>query len=75
MLQVEVHRLVWFVGILAFSMGILLFVVGVARKIKTLDGAGAGGIVRPWSLQSIGVGDWMYVGHQHAAPPGGNPSA
>jgi hypothetical protein len=37
--KVEVHRLVWFVGILAFSMGILLFVIGVARKMNPLGGA------------------------------------
>lgn len=37
--QVEVHRLVVFVGALAFSLGIILFVVGVIRRIKTLDGA------------------------------------
>ncbi|KAI8473316.1 MAG: hypothetical protein J3K34DRAFT_518987 [Monoraphidium minutum] len=35
-LQIEVHRLVVFVGILAFTMGILLFVVGVARKMDPL---------------------------------------
>jgi hypothetical protein len=29
---------VWFVGILAFSMGILLFVIGVARKMNPLNG-------------------------------------
>jgi hypothetical protein len=35
-LQVEVHRLVWFVGILALSVAIILFVVGVARKLSLL---------------------------------------
>jgi len=49
-LQVEVHRLVWFVGILAFTMGILLFVIGVARKMNPLGGEckvhGAGGSAR-----------------------------
>jgi len=31
-LQVEVHRLVWFVGILAFVVAIILFVIGLARN-------------------------------------------
>lgn len=35
-LQVEVHRLVWFVGILAFTCGIVLFVIGVIRKMPVL---------------------------------------
>lgn len=35
-LQVEVHRLVWFVGVLAFTMGIILFVIGVARRMNPL---------------------------------------
>jgi hypothetical protein len=35
-LQVEVHRLVWFVGILAFTVAIILFVVGLARKMSPL---------------------------------------
>ncbi|WIA28646.1 hypothetical protein OEZ86_011182 [Tetradesmus obliquus] len=35
-LQVEVHRLVWFVGILSFTVAIILFVVGLARKMSPL---------------------------------------
>ncbi|KAF6263646.1 hypothetical protein COO60DRAFT_1698701 [Scenedesmus sp. NREL 46B-D3] len=35
-LQVEVHRLVWFVGVLAFTVAIILFVVGLARKMSPL---------------------------------------
>lgn len=35
-LQVEVHRLVWFVGILAFTIAIILFVIGLARKMSPL---------------------------------------
>lgn len=35
-LQVEVHRLVWFVGILAFSVALVLFVIGLARKMDPL---------------------------------------
>ena len=35
-LQVEVHRLVWFVGVLAFTIAIILFVVGLARKMSPL---------------------------------------
>lgn len=35
-LQVEVHRLVWFVGILAFSIAIILFAIGLARKMSPL---------------------------------------
>jgi hypothetical protein len=35
-LQVEVHRLVWFVGILSFTVAIILFVIGLARKMSPL---------------------------------------
>lgn len=28
----------WFVGILAFSMGLLLFIIGVIRKMNPLGG-------------------------------------
>jgi hypothetical protein len=36
--KVEVHRLVWFVGILAFTMGLILFAVGLGRKMNPLSG-------------------------------------
>ncbi|GBF90642.1 p-type atpase [Raphidocelis subcapitata] len=36
-LQVEVHRLVWFVGILAFTMGMLLFAIGLGRRMNPLS--------------------------------------
>ncbi len=35
-LQVEVHRLVWFVGILAFTVAIILFVVGLISKMDPM---------------------------------------
>lgn len=35
--QVEVHRLVWFVGILAFTIAMILFVIGLARKMDPLN--------------------------------------
>lgn len=36
-LQVEVHRLVWFVGILAFTIAMILFVIGLIRKMDPLN--------------------------------------
>jgi magnesium-transporting ATPase (P-type) len=36
-LQVEVHRLVWFVGILAFTVAMILFVIGLIRKMDPLN--------------------------------------
>eukprot|EP00775_Hariotina_reticulata_P010475 gene10475-10633_t len=36
-LQVEVHRLVWFVGILSFTVAIILFAVGLIRKMDPLS--------------------------------------
>lgn len=35
--QVEVHRLVWFVGILAFTIAMILFVIGLIRKMDPLN--------------------------------------
>jgi hypothetical protein len=35
--QVEVHRLVWFVGILSFTVAMLLFVIGLIRKTDPLN--------------------------------------
>lgn len=36
LLQVEVHRLVVFVGVLAFSVAVVLFVIGLIRKMDPL---------------------------------------
>lgn len=36
-LQVEVHRLVWFVGILSFTVAMTLFVIGLIRKTDPLN--------------------------------------
>lgn len=36
-LQVEVHRLVWFVGILSFTVAMILFVIGLIRKTDPLN--------------------------------------
>lgn len=35
--QVEVHRLVWFVGILSFTVAMILFVIGLIRKMDPLQ--------------------------------------
>lgn len=35
--QVEVHRLVWFVGILSFTVAIILFAIGLGRKMNPLS--------------------------------------
>jgi hypothetical protein len=37
LLQVEVHRLVWFVGILSFTVAMILFVIGLIRKTDPLN--------------------------------------
>ncbi|MEW5296912.1 MAG: hypothetical protein WDW36_000158 [Sanguina aurantia] len=36
-LQVEVHRLVWFIGCVSFASAISFFVIGVARKMDPLQ--------------------------------------
>jgi hypothetical protein len=36
-MQVEVHRLVWFVGIQAFTVAMILFFIGLIRKMDPLN--------------------------------------
>jgi magnesium-transporting ATPase (P-type) len=56
-LQVEVHRLVWFVGILAFTIAIILFAIGLGRKMNPLS-AFVNGFILVIVANVPEVGEW-----------------
>jgi magnesium-transporting ATPase (P-type) len=62
-LQVEVHRLVWFVGILAFVVAMTLFVIGLARReISPLNAFVNGFIlVVVANVPEVSVIIWLYA--------------